>query len=334
MSEQTKIEWTDHSWNPWIGCTKVSPGCAHCYAADSTPTRVHRANGRELWGKGRPRQRTSAATWKLPLKWNKTWVLEQFAPGLGPAGTLVKAIGDMPEGFRHPTVFPSLCDWLDDEVPIEWLADFLQLIHATPNLDWLLLTKRPENFFPRLERVAGHCGHLGETERKWSDLWMWVFDWIKGQAPANVWVGTSVEDQPRADERIPALLNIQAAGRFLSVEPLLGEMDLRLAAFNGADSLSSLEGIHWVIVGGESGPSARPCNVEWIRGIVRQCAAAGVPCFVKQVGANPVEYDYGIPIGMQKDPVTPGEKRIRHPKGGDPAEWIRDLRVRQFPKEV
>src|SRR6188474_2093121 len=125
MAEKTSISWTDSTFNPWIGCTKVSEGCKNCYAENTTRARVLRSQGHETWGKGKQRSRTSAATWKNPLRWNSEVAVHP--------------------DYRHK-VFPSLCDWLDDEVPIEWLADFLKLIHDTPHLDWLNLTKRPENW--------------------------------------------------------------------------------------------------------------------------------------------------------------------------------------------
>lgn len=237
------------------------------------------------WGKGKPRRRTSVAYWKKPLRWD-------YAARV--CGT-------------RPGVFPSLCDWLDDEVPIEWLADFLMLVIDTPNLDWLLLTKRPEN----VERInqALKIANWGDRDKK--ALW-------GGLVPHNVWLGTSVENQEMADKRIPELLKIPARVRFLSVEPMLEAIDLRSAAFNGADSISGMGGIHLVIVGGESGPHASPCKIKWIRDIVRQCKAAKVPCFVKQLGSNP--------CGMESD------DSLNDKKGGNPSEWPEDLRVQEFPK--
>jgi protein gp37 len=233
----------------------------------------------------------------------------------------------------RPTVFPSLCDWLDEEVPVELLARFLKLIHETPNLRWLLLTKRPELWAPRM---AHACEFLSRDMRTNFDTFSKMVSWAKdGDAPANVWVGTSVEDQIRADQRIPALLKIPAVGRFLSVEPLLGPVILPVFP-SGGMALGGVSigrpgraggSIDWGIVGGESGPGARPCNVEWIRSVVRQCQAAGVPCFVKQLGSIPVQ-------SWDSKWINPGAFRVRlkHPKGGDPAEWPDDLRVREFPK--
>jgi protein gp37 len=138
-----------------------------------------------------------------------------------------------------------------------------------------------------------------------------------------VWFGTSVEDQQRADERIPELLKIPARVRFLSVEPLLEKIDFTYSCFNGADSLRTMPGIHWVIFGGESGRGARPCNIEWIRDGVRQCRAAGVKPFVKQMGSFSIEEQ-----GSQRRRILWDDS-----KGGDPSEWPEDLRVREFPKQ-
>lgn len=313
MSANTKIEWCDHSWSPWRGCTKVSPGCANCYAENLS----HRNPGVfGQWGKGKPR--VLAKNWGDPARWNKDPFIADYewAPGL-------------PQSLKpthRRSVFPSLCDWLDPEVPIEWLLQFLRLIHDTPNLTWLLLTKRPELW---TERIISAASSITDVSGQDELVCEWLINWIYGNAPANVWVGTSVEDQKRADERIPKQIKIPAKWRFLSVEPLITSIDLHYSFFNGADSFGSMPGIDWVIVGGESGSGARPCNVEWIRDVVRQCAAAGVPCFVKQLGSNVVQ--------SWNDPsISPStfSVKLKHPKGGDPAEWPEDLRVRQFPEVV
>ncbi len=279
MSEKTKIEWADGTFNPWIGCTKVSPGCAHCYAEMTTRARVLRKRGQETWGKGAKRSRTSAATWKKPVMWNKAARISLLA------WEKMKEDHDVTEekliecGHIRPAaprIFPSLCDWLDEEVPVEWLADFLKLIFETPNLDWLLLTKRPENFLDRLAQVA--VGAVSNTDPKERESFRVAGDFahgwaIKKNAPKNVWLGTSVEDQQRADERIPALLKIPARVRFLSVEPMLSEINLRFTNddLRGDGTAARQSNIvnrilpDWVIFGGESGPGARACNVEWIR---------------------------------------------------------------------
>lgn len=238
--ENSKIEWTTHTFNPWIGCTKVSPGCLNCYAETLMAVRY----GKVEWGKGKPRARTAPDNWRKPRQWNK-------------------AAAGLPE---RPRVFcASLADWLDEEVPIEWLGDLLTLIYDTPNLDWLLLTKRPENFY-RLEEA-----------KIWSNYQSSVAAWIDGTPPRNVWVGTSIEDQTRAFERIPKLLDIPARVRFLSCEPLLGPLDLWL---------DTEDGIHWVIVGGESGRGARIMREEWALSLRDQCTEAGVAFHFKQWGGS------------------------------------------------
>lgn len=150
MSANSHIEWTDHTFNPWEGCTKWSPGCKNCYAE----TRNKRFAGGKNWGKGAPRRRTSAANWKQPLRWNRDAGTGRFleCPKCGLRGnppTVCPTAGCSTFASEMDTARPrvfcaSLADWLDDEVPVEWLADLLSLIHATPNLDWLLLSKRPE----------------------------------------------------------------------------------------------------------------------------------------------------------------------------------------------
>lgn len=251
MGTNSHIEWTTHTFNPWIGCTKVSPGCAHCYAETLMDTRY----GRVKWGAGNPRVRTSAANWKLPLRWDR----EQ---------EVLK--NDHIINVRPRVFCASLADWLDPEVPIEWLRDLMLWTSVTPNLDWLLLTKRPHLWHERMKAVD--CA------------------WADGAVPANIWVGTTVEDQARADERIPALLKIPARVRFLSCEPLLGPIEFSNVT-NRSDCVAqlgkpALGGIHWVIAGGESGAGARPMHPAWARSLRDQCAAVGVAFFMKQMGGT------------------------------------------------
>lgn len=227
--QDSNISWTDHTFNPWTGCTKVSPGCANCYAEQWSKRSGHKVG---KWGKGAPRVRTK--TWGDPVKWNKA------------------AAG----AERRPRVFcASLADWLDDEVPIEWLLSLLKHIQDTPNLDWLLLTKRPENWRSRLAAALDFVGGVGSD---WA-VALWINYWLEGDAPSNVWIGATTENQELADKRIPILQSIPAGVRFLSCEPLLGPIDLRdFTSFGG----THLPGIDWVIVGGESGPGYRPHGGE------------------------------------------------------------------------
>lgn len=273
MAENSKIEWCDHTFNPWRGCTKVSEGCAHCYA-ETLSKRNPTVLGE--WGPGKPRVKASPAMWQQPLKWDREAGAAQHENEW--------SSDDRPPDMPRPRVFcASLADWLDDEVPIEWFKDLLGLIHDTPNLDWLLLTKRPQNWRARLEQtdhdvifVTGD--HVANH-------------WLAGKPPANVWIGTTVENQARADERIPHLLSIPAKVRFLSCEPLLGPLDLSVPFHMQKIDMAQQpvwrpenRGIHWVICGGESGTHARAMHPEWARSLRDQCSAAGVPFFFKQWG--------------------------------------------------
>jgi protein gp37 len=253
MSANSKIEWTDHTWSPWEGCQKAGPGCDHCYAE----ARNARFGGGQAvnWGPGAPRRRTSVSYWKQPIKWNAE------------AAT---------SGLRR-RVFPSLCDPFDNAVPAAWFVDFFDLIRDTPNLDWLLLTKRIGNVTKRLDRL------------------------VVPSLPSNVWLGATVVNQEEADRDIPKLLQVPARVRFLSMEPLLGPVDLthiEVPRKAGVEVFSALEydgdpeedvelgtaTIDWVIVGGESGPGARPMHPDWASSLRDQCEAAGVPFLFKQWG--------------------------------------------------
>lgn len=317
MSANSKIEWTTHTFNPWIGCTKVSPGCLNCYAETQNELRKWNPAG---WGKGVPRKRTSENYWKQPLKWNRD--VEAAQRELDERRKISDPHNEQPEIWQaaRPRVFcASLADWLDDEVPVEWLADLLVLIHATPNLDWMLLTKRPENFQKRIYNATlcldssaplDVVGVPVPSDGPNAAVALMCEKWrLDAASPANVWIGTTVEDQQRADERIPKLLKIPARVRFLSCEPLLGAVDLRFKGstdVNFPDDFDSWtekkkdqwfsdiaratyiarceNGIDLVICGGESGPDARPMHPDWARSLRDQCVDAGVPFFFKQWG--------------------------------------------------
>jgi protein gp37 len=251
MAEKTGIEWTDSTFNPWWGCTKISPACDHCYAAD-----LDKRTGGNHWGNV-PRRRTSEKNWNEPRRWQKS--AAQF----------------MVEHGRKRRVFcASMADVFDNQVPTDWRDDLWSLIRDCPDLNWLLLTKRPQNIGKMLP-----------------DFW----DGIKG----SVWLGTTVEDQLRADQNIPHLLQHDSAVRFLSCEPMVGGVDLRNIAPHGGYATDALAGyihdfgvpdrdapnkIDWVIAGGESGPHARVADPAWFLSLRNQCAAAGVPFLFKQWG--------------------------------------------------
>jgi len=318
---KTKIQWCDYTWNPWRGCAKVSPGCAHCYA-EAWDRRFAVSGHAMHWGPGKPRARASAAYMRQPLQWDRlsaprirAWETAKQTYSVG--GEQLTARGFIKP--VRPRVFcGSLMDWLDPEVPVEWLAGLLDTIRQTPNLDWLLLSKRPEKWAGRMAKVCEHW-YDRDCVENWSP---WLNQWGEGNPPPNVWLGTSAEDQQRWDERVPLLLSIPARIRFVSVEPMLGPIDFAAQAVSSPPT----DMIDWIIFGGESGPNARPCNIEWIRSGVRQCQEAGVAPFVKQLGAHSI------------DRIAPYGHEVRQhwtdKKGGEWNEWHEDLRVREWPKEV
>lgn len=301
MGQNSSIEWTHHTFNPWIGCAKVGPGggCKNCYAE----TLMDKRRGRVRWGLHGTRSQTSPATWRQPLQWNeKRWRCpdcghwSKVAGACGRTvmkqtrhrdhdGPYVRAVTSVCNGEREfierPRVFcASLADVFEDRPDLkEWRTELFRLIDATPNLDWLLLTKRPEQIaevWPRgIYKPEGFIPCPQDI----------------GHRP-NVWLGVSVEDQACADLRIPQLLACRDLARFmfLSCEPLLDFVNVgpyltREKLFAALPGFKNpMGGVHWVIVGGESGRGARPMNPEWARLIVKQCTAAKVPVLVKQWG--------------------------------------------------
>ena len=342
MAEITKIQWCDHTFNPWRGCTKVSPGCAHCYA-ETLSKRNPAVLGE--WGPNGTRVIAAEAQWRLPQKWNDRIEAEIVA-------NATKDWRDRtPNPPRERVFCASLADIFEDRPELEKpRLRLFDLIERTPHLDWLILTKRTAfmaEFFARRD------------------------------VPSNVWLGTSVEDQTRADERVEILLGVKARIRFLSAEPQLGPIvfehrfsdgsirnwltgqfrNMPCKGVNGNPDFTvktddaKLPRIHWVIIGGESGGDARPFNLEWARMGVEQCRRAKTACFMKQLGRF-VEANYYDDVrnwweGNQgndwphaidwnyRDGQPPIGSRVRLPlvdcKGGEPSEWPDDLRVREFP---
>lgn len=366
MGEQSKIEWTDDTHNFWQGCTKISPGCANCYA-EARDRRFYDKAGITHWGNGAPRVRSK--DFNAPLRWNNfPWVCDCKVQAGTTKGKryFSKDIAMTAQEIRLGTfdccecgrpvhrrrVFSlSLGDWLDDEVPIAWLADMLDVIRRCPNLDFLLLTKRPENFFGREAREykPSRLGLAQEYALANSrhELFGWLCEWGNGKPPHNIRIGTSVENQHEADKRIPEVLKIPAKTHFISMEPLLSAVDLPASGDGHFDDVPIIDGINWVIVGGESGLNARPCNVGWIRDIVQQCKASRVPCFVKQLGGRPLlkpcrqhHFDWRYKTTNENRPddklfAEDGDMwrvLLNDKKGGVMSEWPEDLRVRQFPE--
>ena len=234
------------------------------------------------WGHGQSRYLTSESTWNQVKVWDRS---------------AAKA------GQRRKLFCASLADWLDDEVPIEWFCRLLGLIAETPNLDWQLLTKRPENWRSRIEEALRFMEQ--QLYSTYSAAVYLCRAWSLFNPPKNVWIGVTVENQAMCDRRLPILEKIPASIKFLSMEPLLGPVTLPIGHRFDVD---------WIIVGGESGPASRSCNIEWIGSIIEQ---AECPVFVKQLGANPV--------GVEWD--------LDDKKGGDIEEFPVHLQLRQFPSD-
>jgi protein gp37 len=224
MGKNSTIEWTHHTFNPWWGCTKVSHACKYCYAEAWA-----RRTGGDFWGPGAARRFFGDNHWTEPFRWNEE----------------AKATNT-----RFRVFCASMADVFEYRAELNpWREKLWDLVDATPNLDWLLLTKRPQ-------RIRPHC--------RWGEKW-----------PRNVWLGTTVENQRTADERIQYLLENDAVVRFLSCEPLIGPVDLRMYL---------PQGINWVIAGGESGGNSRPSHPDWIRSLREQCTQLNVAFHFKQWG--------------------------------------------------
>ena len=272
MAENTLISWANNTHNEWIGCTKVSAGCDNCYAEREQDHRY----GRAKWGKGNDRYRTSEANRKKPFSWQRH---AERSPFVCPTCTLPATARDTPGACHRcgtecvpnrPRVFTaSLSDVFDEEVQDEWRHELFATIRKTPNLDWLVLTKR-----------------LAKMRR--------YVEWMlsNGLLPRNVWWGCSVEDQNTADRRVPELLKLRPlvgdAPLWLSIEPLIGPVDLSLWLTAKDECIyvdhRPVRGPDWCVVGGESGPNARPMHPDWARSLRDQCVAAGVAYHFKQWG--------------------------------------------------
>jgi protein gp37 len=267
MGTNSKIEWTDHTFNPWVGCTKITPGCDHCYAEGWA-----KRSGLVRWG-NHPRRRTTESYWRAPVKWNAR------------AADFARL-----HGRRQRVFCASLADVFDNQADATWRSDLFDLIRSCPELDWLLLTKRPQNIKKMLPK-----------------------DW--GDGYANVWLGTTAEDQLRYNMRWRDLSVVPAYVRFISYEPAIGPLRLSAA------------GPHpdWLISGGESGAGARLVNPQWIRDVIADCRERGVAPFHKQWGnyaSNPLVFESHMSI-------NDAEQADGHGKGGG---LIDQQIIRELPK--
>lgn len=298
MADKTKIEWTDATWNIITGCSVVSPGCTNCYAMRLAGGRLRNHPSRA----GLTEYSKVGPVWNGQVRFNEQW-LDQPLRWKRPRRIFVCAHGDL----------------FHENVPDNWIDEVYSIMLSAKWHIFQVLTKRSERM----------CSYIESRPA------------IKAAGSGHIWLGTSVEDQARADERIPHLLATPAVVRWLSYEPALGPLKLRPLRMQdykyGEDrpaSLYALDGkyqlpdchfsehhprVDWVVIGGESGPGARPFGISWARDIIAQCEGADVPVFVKQFGAKPF---YGSP----SCPV-----KLKDPKGGNMDEWPEDLRVREYP---
>lgn len=376
MASASKIEWTEATWNPVIGCSRVSPGCQHCYAETMAARIVHMHGTASPYTDVVKRGPTGEP---LPL-WNGE---VRFLPD-----RLTQ-----PLKWRKPRrIFVnSMSDLFHEKLTNEQIAAVFGVMAACPQHTFQVLTKRAKRMRDWFAWVSeedspgdsvaewlafeGSAFGCEEQIRRMGGVWCppqigdegrielrGYYDDIRFPWPLpNVWLGVSAEDQQRADERISLLLECPAAVRMVSLEPLLGPVDLRhLQPGDPPTEINALSGTHgvlrphrgecasldWVIVGGESGRDARPCNVAHVRQIVRDCKTAGVACFVKQLGARPEQSPaealrhrvgsdaaraVGRYPGAEREMLTPQPLGLRDRKGGDVTEWPEDLRVREWP---
>ena len=289
MGKDSAISWTDHTFNPWWGCVEVSPACDNCYARELAVTRWKF----DVWGKDKPRRFFTDKHWNEPVKWDAA------------AAKL---------GVKHRVFCASMADVFEERDDLDpWRARLFDLIEKTPNLNWMLLTKREKEIEKRIRKA-----------------------WLK-EPRQNVWLGVTAENQRRAEERIPALLEVPAVVHWVSAEPLVGPINFEpwtvgyqhevtndnLDAPDGArvggevrsaNSWYREKGIDWVIVGGESGDNARKMDIGWARDILDLCRRRGVAYHFKQKGG-----------------ILAREMGCKNPEGKDKAEWPADLQVQEFP---
>jgi protein gp37 len=318
MSGKSNIEWTEQTWNPVVGCSIVSPGCTNCYAMKMA-ARIETMRSSHYDGATKKVNGNAVWTGKLAL---------------APESTLMA-----PLRLKTPTTYfvNSMGDLFHEDCPDEWMDRVFAVMALCPQHTFQVLTKRPDRMrdyfatWPMKQVPDRITEKAADIAHKYRRGWQGNAGVIERPLP-NVWLGVSCERQEEADERIPLLLQTPAAVRFISAEPLLGPIDLNaiplVQPFNSiwwdtktrGGKPPQFNGLDWIIIGGESGPRARPMQIEWADSIVAQCRNAGVACFVKQLGAAPLSDGYPL--------------YLRSSKGGDPDEWPESLRVREFPTQT
>jgi len=292
-----KIEWTEKTWNPIRGCSRVSEGCVNCYAEEiaarfSAPGQAYEGLAKRI---------NHDARWTGQVRFIETKL-------------------DAPLHWKKPRrIFVnSMSDLFHEKVKDEWIDRIFAIMATACQHTFQVLTKRPARMADYAQALADGRRSLPpvwdereQRERHWEEL------------PPNVWLGVSVENQATADERVPPLLKTPAAIRWVSYEPALGPVDFS----------AWLPGLDWIVVGGESGPGARRFDLAWARQTIAQCRAAGTAVFVKQMGSRPTVCRHPVPrdgwepvTGQNGQPIL-----LKSTKGGDMAEWPTTLRVREYP---
>lgn len=320
MSATSSIEWTDRTWNPIRGCSEISAGCKNCYAMKQ----AHRFSGPGMPYEGLTELGPNGPRWTGKIR------------------LVEEALAESLRWKKPQRVFVnSMSDLFHEDVPEDFIFRVFQKMGAAFQHTYQILTKRPERMLALMPRLSDRLHAEGRVH-----LQYW----------RHVQLGVSVEDQKTADARIPLLLQTPAAKRFVSYEPALGPVDFTNFQIMG-HSLDALRGewcsnkttcevsdkgdesLDWVIIGGESGPRARPFNVQWARDVIAQGKAAGVPVFVKQLGktCRMDRSDAVQPVALgagwraENHGAEFGIVSFRDSHGGNLDEWPEDLRVRQFP---
>lgn len=292
MSDNSAIEWTHASWNPIIGCSRVSEGCRNCYAerqAIRIPT---------YWLNDVVKSTPAGPRWTGTLRLHSEALL-------------------LPLRWRRPRrIFVnSMSDLFHEHVPIAWIAKIFDVMAATKRHTFQVLTKRAKRMHHVMSKaLPDYLSKPGPVQFPLLSLAVettWPLP--------NVWLGVSVEDQATADARIPPLLQTPTALRWVSYEPALGPVNFD----NYLDVLPLSPGVDWLVIGGESGPGARPFDLAWARAAIAQCHEVRVPVFMKQLGVDV--------IGKWDNMIGSDHIKFRNRKGSDPSEWPPDLRVRQSP---
>lgn len=329
MADKTGIGWTNATWNPLVGCSIVSPGCKNCYAMKQANRieRMSAGSGRETHYAGTTRLVKGKAVWTGAMKKSPEHILTQ--PLRWPAPRMI---------FTN-----SMSDLFHEFVPDSWIDEIFAVMALAPRHTFQVLTKRAERMRDYLTAPGLRDRIIAEMYRLMEGRRIIGFTAISLPLP-NVWLGVSTEDQDRANQRVPLLLDTPAAVRFASYEPAIGPVDFGRILQQEVDPpthwyLDALEGriwddangdvdaipddakLDWVIVGGESGPGARPFHLNWARDLVRECAESHTALFVKQMGSKPIDTS-----DLGTFPVA-----FKHGKGEDATEWPASLRVQEFP---